>query len=100
MKLGILVNTDRHLDHIVGITNVALARGHEVIIFAMGSGTRLLGTPEFSALCGAPGVSMSFCDYIAKRLHVPTESLLPEIVCGSQYHNAAMNHDADRVIVL
>lgn len=100
MKLGIFVNTDRHLDHIVGIVNAALAKGHEIIIFTMDRGAKLLGTPEFTQLCNSAGVSMSFCDYNARGLNVRTGGLPAEIVCGSQYHNAMMNHVADRIIIL
>jgi hypothetical protein len=31
---------------------------------------------------------------------VASEGLSKEIVCGSQYNNAVMQHEADRVIVL
>jgi predicted peroxiredoxin len=100
MKLGIFVNTNRHLNHVVGIVKAALAKGHEVVMFNMDDGTKLLGTPEFAELCKTKGVSMSFCDHSAKGLNVTTEGLPPEIVCGSQYNNAVMNHDADRLIIL
>ncbi len=100
MKLGIFVNTNRHLNHVVGIVKAALAKGHEVVLFNMDDGTKLLGTPEFAELCRTKGVSMSFCDHSAKGLNVTTEGLPSEIVCGSQYNNAVMNHDADRLIVL
>jgi predicted peroxiredoxin len=100
MKLGIFVNTNRHLKHVVGIVNAALAKGHEVVMFNMDDGTKLLGTPELAALCKTKGVAMSFCDHSAKGLNVVTEGLPPEMVCGSQYNNAVMNHDADRLIVL
>ncbi|MEW6118128.1 MAG: DsrE family protein [Nitrospirota bacterium] len=100
MKLGILINTDRHAADAVGIARAALARGHEVIIFAMDSGTRLLGDPAVVGLCRLKGVSMSFCDYNARGLDIAREGIPPEIVCGSQYNNAVMVHDADRVIVL
>lgn len=66
MKLGILINTDRHLSEILGITKAALSKGHEVIIFNMDEGTRLLGNPPFRELCGMNGVRMSFCDYNAR----------------------------------
>jgi predicted peroxiredoxin len=94
------VNTDRHLAHVVGLTRAALSKGHEVVIFNMDDGTKLLGTPEFSALCKTAGVTMSFCDHSAKHMNIATEGLPQEIVCGSQYNNAVMNHDTDRVIVL
>ncbi|MCL5024618.1 MAG: DsrE family protein [Nitrospirae bacterium] len=100
MKLGILVNTDRHLADVTGVVKAALAKGHEVILFNMDDGTKLLGTPEFKELCTMQGVSMSFCDHSAKHIGVATEGLPQEIVCGSQYNNAVMMHDADRVIVL
>lgn len=100
MKLGIFVNTNRHLNHIVGIVKAAVSKGHEVLIFSMDDGTKLIGTPEFAELCRTKGVIMSFCDHSAKGLNVMTGELPPEIVCGSQYNNAVMNHDADRVIVL
>lgn len=100
MKLGIFVNTNRHLEHIIGITKAALAKGHEVIIFNMDDGTKLLGDTRFQELCQTKGVSVSFCDHSAKGLNVSTEGLPQEIVCGSQYNNAMMMHDVDRTIVL
>jgi len=100
MKLGILVNTDRHLTDVLGITKAALAKGHEVIIFNMDEGTRLLGNPYFRELCGMKGVRMSFCDYNAKGFGISKEGIPDEIVCGSQLNNAEMVHDADRILVL
>ena len=100
MKLGIFVNTNRHPDHVVGLVKAALAKGHEVIMFNMDDGTKLLGTSEFEALCKMKGVTLSFCEHSAKGLNVTTEGLQPEIVCGSQYNNAVINHNADRVIIL
>jgi predicted peroxiredoxin len=100
MKLGIFVNTNRHLNHVVGIVKAALAKGHEVVMFNMDDGTKILGTPEFAELCRTKGVTMSFCDHSAKGMNVTTEGLPAEIVCGSQYNNAVMNHDADRLIIL
>ena len=100
MNLAIFVNTDRHLDHVAGIARAARSKGHEVTIFTMDEGTKLLVNPGFSSLCKEPGVSMSFCDHAAKHMNVKTEGLPQEIVCGSQYNNAVMIHNADRVIVL
>ncbi|MDA8083491.1 MAG: hypothetical protein M0024_07535 [Nitrospiraceae bacterium] len=100
MKLGILVNTDRHEDHLSGLTKAAVALGHDVIIFVMDDGTRLLSRPVIRDLCGLPGVSISFCDMNARQCGLDREGLPPSIVCGSQYNNAVMNHEADRVIVL
>jgi predicted peroxiredoxin len=100
MKLGILVNTAKHLDDVIGICRAALARNHQVIIFAMDEGTRLMENDAFVSLAGLEGVSLSLCDHSAGLLGVNTAGLPPKIVCASQLNNALMNHSADRVIVL
>jgi predicted peroxiredoxin len=100
MKLGIFVNTDKNLDAVQGITKAALAKGHTVNLFNMDQGTKLVGSPAFAELCKTPGVSISFCDHSAKHVGVTTEGLPKEVVCGSQYNNAVMLHEADKVIVL
>ena len=100
MKLGILVNTDRHVKDVVGITRAALAKGHEVIIFTMDKGSFILNNPEAAGLCNEEGISMSFCDHSAQKLGVSKEGIPEKISRGSQFDNASMNSEADRVIVL
>lgn len=100
MKLGILVNTDRHLEHIVGVAKAATANAHEVIIFAMDEGTRLLENDLFVGLSTVEGVSMSVCDHSAKMYGINTADLPQDITVGSQFNNAMMAHAADRLIVL
>ncbi len=100
MKLGILVNSDKHRDAVIGLTQAALAKGHEITLFTMDSGTKLLADPSYNNLCTLPGVVMSFCDHSAKQVGVATGSIPEAIVCGSQYDNAVMMHTADKVIVL
>ncbi len=100
MKLGIFVNTDKNMEAVQGITKAALAKGHTVILFNMDEGTKLVGTPQYAELCKTPGVTVGFCDHSAKHIGVTSEGLPKEIVCGSQYNNAVMHHDADKVIVL
>jgi predicted peroxiredoxin len=100
MKLGILVNTDRHLDEIVGLTQAALARGHQVAIFAMDEGTRLVAEARYTGLSRLAGVTMSVCQHSAEAIGVGVAGLPAEIRCGSQLQNAMMQHDADRVVVL
>ncbi len=100
MKLGILVNTDKHLEHILGITKAAIANGHEVIMFVMDEGTRLLENDSIAALAKLPVVSISLCEHSAKNYGINTNDLSKDISSASQFNNAMMNHDADRVIVL
>jgi len=100
MKLGILARSDNHLQHIIGLTNAAISAGHEVIIFTMDSGTRLLEIDEFGALARKGGVTVSFCDFNASGMGIVKELVPEEIVRGSQLNNAKMVHEADRVIRL
>lgn len=100
MQLGILVNTKDHLPAITGLVRSACVKGHLVTLFVMDEGTRLLEEAQFTALADLPGVAMSYCDHSAQELEVNTRELAPAIARSSQYSNAAMNHHADRVIVL
>ena len=100
MKLGILVNTAQNLAQLNGIARTAARRGHEIILFVMDEGTRLLSEPEFLELSDTEGVQASFCDHSAKELGVDTSALPENIIAGSQYNNASMNHEADKVLVL
>ena len=100
MKLGMLVNTAKHMDDVVGVCRAALAGNHQVSIFVMDEGTRLLENAAFVSLAELDGVSLSLCDHSAKTIGAKTDGLSPKIVCASQINNAMMNHGADRVIVL
>ena len=100
MKLGILVNTDRHAKDLVGLAKAALSKGHEVIIFVMDSGVKLLLSLDVKDLCNNPGISISFCDYTTEKNGISKEEFCEKMICGSQYNNATMNSEADRVIVL
>ncbi|HDZ61646.1 MAG TPA: hypothetical protein ENH40_00680 [Nitrospirae bacterium] len=100
MKLGILVNTDKHADDVVGITKAAASKDHEVSIFMMDTGVKLIGNASIRDLCSIPNVKVCYCDHSAGILDVSKEGVPDAIVCGSQFDNANMNNEADRVIVL
>jgi len=100
MKLGIHINDDRHLEYVIGITKAAASKGHEVAIFTMVEGVKLLENPLYTELCKIPNVKMSFCDHNATGKGIKKEGIPKDVVCGSQYNNALMIHDVDKVIVL
>ncbi len=100
MKLGILVNTDRHLKHILGLTGAAAAKGHSVELFVMDGGIRLLTDDRIRALAEREGVSMSYCAHSASTQGANADDIPDAIISGSQLNNAMMNNAADRVIVL
>lgn len=99
-KLGILVNTAKHLRHVSGLTRAALAAGGQVVIFVMDEGTRLLADPAFASLAELDGVGVSVCEHSAKSLGVTAAGLSAKIRFGSQLNNASMVGAAERVVVL
>ncbi len=99
MTLGILVTTDKYGDDIKGIAQAAVKRGHKVILFFMDEGCRLATDRGIVSLCSSDSVSISMCDYNRKKMGIAKEDVTAGITCGSQYDNAAMNRDADKVIV-
>ena len=99
MKLGIMVTTDRHLRQIRGITQAALAKGHAVAMFVTDEGVKLLADTHFSSLSALPGVTMSFCEQSAQR-HGRPAGLPGDIVSGSQFENAIMTSESDKILVL
>lgn len=65
-KLGILVSTDKHLEHVIHLTDAAHAKGKDVEIFFTGAGVRLTQSPDFSRLVGK--AKMSLCDVSFRSL--------------------------------
>ncbi|BCB96847.1 hypothetical protein JZK55_17690 [Dissulfurispira thermophila] len=100
MTLGILVTTDRYKDDIIGITETAVNKGHRVLIFFMDEGCRLVTDKKIISLMERDGVSMSLCDFNRKKIGLSDEETPEGITCGSQYDNAVMNKESDKVIVL
>ncbi len=100
MKLGVLLNKDTHLEHLIGITMAAVRAKHEVSIFVMDAGTRLIQDQKLIDLSSLEGVSVSFCSHSAREYGIDTDSISDSVVCGSQLNNAMMNNEADKVIVL
>jgi predicted peroxiredoxin len=100
LKLGILVNTDRHPIILKGLTQAALEKGHEVVIFVMDKGVKLLNKPAIVKLLKTPGISLTFCQHSADVIGIKSNGIVKEANAGSQYDNACMTREVDRLIVL
>ncbi len=97
MTLGILVTNSKYRDDIAGLTESAIKRGHKVILFFMDDGCHLVTDKDIISLKGRSGVTMSLCDYNRKKMGL--KDIPDGIICGSQYDNAVMNRESDKVIV-
>ncbi|UCG78725.1 MAG: hypothetical protein JSV21_02495 [Nitrospirota bacterium] len=100
MKLGIMINSDKNLKAITGIALEAVKRGHQVELFVMDEGTRLLESEEFIKLVESDGLKMTYCKYNVEGLGVNIRGLPAKIISGSQYNNAGMIHSSDKLIML
>jgi predicted peroxiredoxin len=96
-KLGIMVTQYANLEHIIGVTKAARAAGHPVQIFMTDEGVKFSREPKFLELLNVDGVEISVCDHSCEQvgLHDKTEG----ISYGSQYNNAGMLHDNERILI-
>lgn len=100
MTLGLLVTRDTFKNAVIGLVKSASTKGHEVIIFFTDDGVKLATDSDVSALATLPGVSMSLCDHSAKHRTIPEDKISEGITVGSQYQNAVLNQDADKVLLI
>lgn len=100
MKLGLMVTTGRFPDLVRGLAAAAIARGHGVTIFATDDGVRLLHAPAWAAWAASPELAISYCAQSMERSGGRPAGLPSAIRAGSQFDNALMLSEADRVIVL
>jgi len=97
-KLGILVGTDKYLDHVIKLTDAAHAKGKDIQIFFTGSGVRLTQVPEFAELVGK--AKLSVCDVSFRALGLSGD--VPGVGFkdfATQARNAEMINSCDRYVV-
>ncbi len=97
-RLGILVTSDRHFRHVLGVTEAARRAGKKVTLFFTGRGVLLTQLPEFARLPGIAQVDLCEVSYRANGL----EGELPGLNFrnfATQAKNAEMIEDSDRYLV-
>lgn len=97
--LGILVSSDRHLGHLLGIARAAHATGRRVSVFLTHRGVLVTQDPAFAQLEGLAQVSLCSQNFSAWGLKPPAPAVGEEGF-ASQARHAAMIADCDRYIVL
>jgi hypothetical protein len=95
-QLGILVTKHENLEHIAGIVRAARKAGHPVRMFLNDEGVRFSRDSGFLELL-ALGVDVAVCDHFRELLGIEGKS--PGVTYGSQYDNAVMQHECERVLV-
>lgn len=97
-KLGILVSSDRHLGHVVNLTDAAHKKGKEVYVFFTGKGVRLTKRPEFKKMLGKARMSLCEVSYRAEGLKGDVPGLGFKDF-ASQIKNADMIKNCDGYVV-
>ncbi len=98
-KLGILVSSDEHLDHLIGIAKAAVKAGKEVIVFLTNRGVLLTKDPRFTELEGLGQLSLCNVNFEAFGLSKPVP-LVDEKDFATQARHGMMIEDCDRYLVL
>jgi predicted peroxiredoxin len=96
--LGILVTSDRHLDHVLGIAEAAARAGKKVTVFFTGESVRLTQRPEFARLPEAAVVDLCEVSFRSNGLEGDVPGLNFKNF-ATQAKNAEMMEDSDRYLV-
>jgi hypothetical protein len=97
--LGILVNTDLHLEHVIGLVKAARESGRNVKAFFTHRGVRLLLEPDF--MQAAELAEVSACRVSLQKNGIdPDGSGLPAADIADQSRHADLLEDCDRYVVL
>ncbi len=94
--LGIMVTKHANLEHIAGCVKAARKAGHPVRIFLNDEAVRFTRDPKFLELL-TEGVEIALCEYSCEKLSIYEKT--DGIIYGSQFNNAGMLHNSERVLV-
>lgn len=74
-ELGIFVTNPNYMQHVVGVTKAAKAKGLDVRIFFTWTGTKLAKDPQFADLCTIAKVAICADSY--KKMGYDPENDIP-----------------------
>nr|HDM99746.1 hypothetical protein [Deltaproteobacteria bacterium] len=98
-KLGILVSSDRHIDHLIGITKAAYRAGKKVTIFLTNRAVLLTKNKKFTELEGLCHISLCSLCMESFKVDKPVP-IVNEKDFGTQMRNVVIMKECDRYIVL
>ncbi len=98
-KLGICVNSDSLLNHVIGLAKAGKAAGKEVEIFFTGAGVVLTQDSRFSELLGQGRIGVCEVSYIDRGLKGKEVPGLVDKDFVTQGRHAEMIEDSDRYVI-
>jgi hypothetical protein len=97
--LGVLVSSDQHMEHLLGICRAVRASGRRTKIFLTNRGVLLVKDPRFQELEECPEVSLCNVNFEAFELEKPVP-LVADKDFATQARHGMLIEDCDRYIVL
>lgn len=98
MHFGIVVTTDKTEPHALGLAQAALEKGWRCRCFLTDRGVLLLSSPRFLHLARTGQLRVNVCEHSWDKFGGGAHPA--EIVFGSQYQNAELALECDKIMVL
>ena len=104
MHFGIVVTTEKSDRHVLGLLSAAVDRGWTCRCFLTDRGVQLLGyQPFMELLVHSRTIQVNVCEHSWETFGwemLRQEPAVEQIQMGSQYQNAELVHECDKVLVL
>ena len=98
MQLGIVATRDQFGTHVIGLASAAATRGWSCRCFLTDRGVLLIRSAPLLALARSGQIRIDVCEHSWERYG--DGSPPGGVTMGSQYQNAELAHQCDKVIVL
>ena len=101
--LGILVPTDKHIDHLIGIAGAAKKAGKSLYIFFTHDGVLMTQDPKFKELAEIATGELALCNHSWEDLGFSKNPIpvgMTEDDLGSQSRHVALLEKCDRYMVI
>lgn len=101
--LGILVSTNRHIDHVIGVAKAAKKAGKGLVIFFTHDGILMTQEPKYQELADIGPDKMSLCNVRWEELGLkgnPIPAGMDDKGMATQSGHVALIEKCDRYMVL
>ena len=101
--LGILVASNKHIDHVIGVARAAKKAGKALVIFFTYDGVLMTQDPKYEELVDIGPEEMSLCNVRWEELGLkgrPIPAGMDEKGLATQLRHVALIDSCDRYIVL
>ena len=99
MKLGLVATDEAHAAQLLGLARAAAARGWPCRCFLTHTGVRLLTSAPLLELMRGGALRLDVCEH-AWHLYGGRDAAPADVKLRSQFQNAELARDCDRVVVL